>query len=77
MEVATVKDRLARAGVEMVVSADSGEPADTASTSDEQQQCENESPRKRRKFELKASKQQQEQLNSAAIKNTQSLSQRS
>ena len=52
----------------MVVPADGGEPADTASTSDERQQCKSEPPRKRRKLGswLKASKQQQEQLNSAA-----------
>ena len=68
VEIAVVKDRLAREGVEMVVPADGGEPADTASTSDERQQCESEPPRKRRKLGswLKASKQQQEQLNSAA-----------
>ena len=45
-----MKDRLTREGVEMVVPADGGEPADTASTSDEQQQCESEPPRKRRKL---------------------------
>ena len=68
VEIAVVKDRLASEGVEMVVPADGGEPADTARTSDEQQQCESESPCKRRKLGswLKASKQQQEQLNFAA-----------
>ena len=58
VEIAVVEDRLAREGVEMVVPADSGEPADTASTSDERQQCESEPPHKRRKLDswLKASK---------------------
>ena len=50
VKVTIVKDRLASEGVEMVVPADGGEPADTASTSDEQQQRESEPPRKRRKL---------------------------
>ena len=73
-----MKDRLAREGVEMVVPADGGEPADTASTSDEQQQCESEPPRKRRKLGswLKASKQQHARTIKVCSKNTQSQSQR-
>ena len=68
MKIAVVKDRLAREGVEMVAPVDGGEPADTASTSGERQQCKSEPPHKRRKLGswLKASKQQKGQLNSAA-----------